>query len=231
MSGGALRPGTVVGVMARFPEPGRVKTRLARSLGNTAACELYCAFLRDLQARLRDTRQPVIWLVDPPDRDLRVVLGPEAVCRAQWGRDLGERMRRAFEELLAAGYTRIVIIGGDVPHLRVEWLDEAAAALDFADVVLGPAVDGGYYLIAMGTPHDLFSGVPMSTRGALKATLARARAAGLRVHLVPRTFDVDEIADLDRLREELMRPGAPPMPHTRAVVNRLSLIFDSQERS
>ncbi len=220
--------GTVVGVMARYPEPGRVKTRLARSLGEAVACDLYCAFLLDLHARFHAGRQPVIWLVHPPDRDWCGLLGPDARCRAQRGDDLGARMRHAFVELTAAGHARVIIVGGDVPHLREEWLNEAEAALAAADVALGPTIDGGYYLIAMRAPHDLFTGVPMGTRSVLTATLARARAAGLRVHLLPRTFDVDEVADLDRLRRELLQPGVPSMPHTRAVVSRLSLISGPQ---
>ena len=225
------RARAVVGVMARYPEPGRVKTRLARSLGDAAACDLYRAFLLDLAARLRTSRRQVIWLVHPPDRDLREVLGPEASCRPQRGNDLGARMHQAFVELTAAGYERVIIIGADMPHLRDEWLDEADAALDVADAALGPVRDGGYYLIAMRAPHDLFTGVPMGTPTVLATTLARAETAALRMHLLPQSFDVDEVADLRRLREEMTRPGVPPMPHTRAVLSRFSLISSRQGRS
>ena len=141
----------------------------------------------------------------------------------QTGDGLGERMHNCFRRLCADGFDKVILIGTDVPHLRDQWLDEAEAALDSADVVLGPTDDGGYYLIAMRQPHDLFSGIEMSTARVLADTLTKAHAAGLTVHLLARTFDIDEADDLSRLRALLEHDRVqPPLPHTAALLKEWS---------
>ncbi|HLY38939.1 MAG TPA: TIGR04282 family arsenosugar biosynthesis glycosyltransferase [Candidatus Binatia bacterium] len=204
--------------MARHPEPGRVKTRLARVLGTNAATALYRAFILDLADRLATLPYAVTWAVDPPGAPFTTVV-PHARCRAQEGADLGERMTRAFAAEFAEGGGAVAMIGADIPHLPATVFAETAAALGRdADVVLGPAEDGGYYLVGLTVPAPaLFTGVAWSTPDVLATTLARARDAGLRTHLLPPTFDVDEPADLDRLAG-LVDGGAATLPHTAAVL-------------
>ncbi|MBI1816301.1 MAG: TIGR04282 family arsenosugar biosynthesis glycosyltransferase [Deltaproteobacteria bacterium] len=191
-------------VMARYPEVGTVKTRLAGAIGAERACALYRAFLRDLDARFApQPGRELVWLFHPPERDFAAIVSAGSRCVAQTGRDLGERMHAGFVRLLGEGFAKVLMIGADVPHIRDEWLDDAERALDHADVVLGPTADGGYYLIAMREPHDVFSGIAMSTSEVLAQTQAKAAAAGLRVHLLPPSFDIDEEADVVQLRELL----------------------------
>jgi uncharacterized protein len=206
-------------IMARYPTAGQVKTRLARVIGTGAACALYRAFVRDLDARLSERAETVVWAFDPPDSDFASVIASAARCVAQVGSDLGERMFNCFLALCREGFDRVTMIGADCPHIRDAWLDEAARELSKADVVLGPSADGGYYLVAMRAPHDLFRGIPMSTAGVLQATLDRASQRGLKVHLLPQTFDIDEAADLTRLQALLADPALTRLlPHTAAAL-------------
>ena len=209
--------------MARHPVAGRVKTRLAAVLGADAACALYRAFVLDLAERLGAMPYAVTWAYTPPDAPFPELL-PGAGCRPQRGRDLGERLTGAIGEEFAAGPGPVIAIGADAPHIPAAALAEAAATLAHgADVVLGPAADGGYYLIGLGRPApDLFAGIAWGTAGVLEATLARAGAAGLAPHLLPPSFDVDQPADLARLRALLAR-GEVSLPRTTGVMAGLDL--------
>jgi rSAM/selenodomain-associated transferase 1 len=205
--------------MARYPAAGAVKTRLARVIGAERAGQLYQAFLHDLDGRFARGRRALVWAFHPPERDFSSLVRPGSRCIPQLGADLGERMHHCFRLLSEEGYTRTLIIGADAPHLREDWLDEGEAALEEADVVLGPAQDGGYYLIGMRAPHDVFAGIQMGTPTVLADTLAKAERRGLRVHLLPRTFDVDEAADLLRLRQLLANEvDAARLPRTTALL-------------
>jgi rSAM/selenodomain-associated transferase 1 len=206
-------------IMARYPAAGAVKTRLARAIGAERACTLYRAFLHDLDERFIGGRRVVVWAYHPPDSDFEASMNPGARCLPQTGNGLGERMHNCFRRLYADGFDKVILIGTDAPHLRDQWLDEAEAALDGADVVLGPTDDGGYYLVAMRQPHDIFSGVAMSTAHVLADTVAKARAAKLTVRLLARTFDIDEGGDLRRLHALIEADCLQPLlPHTAALL-------------
>jgi rSAM/selenodomain-associated transferase 1 len=206
-------------IMARYPAAGAVKTRLARAIGAERACTLYRAFLHDLVDRFAGGRRVVVWAFHPPDSNFAACVQRGARCLPQTGDGLGDRMYNCFRHLCADGFDKVILIGTDAPHLRDEWLDEAEAALDSADVVLGPTDDGGYYLVAMRQPHDIFSGVTMSTAHVLADTVAKADAAALSVNLLARTFDVDEAEDLARLQALIEAdPLHSPLPHTAALL-------------
>src|SRR5262249_9880830 len=113
----------------------------------------------------------------------------------------------------------VVVIGADAPHLPAARLDEAAHALrEGADLVLGPADDGGYYLIGLARPvPELFSGISWGSADVLAATRARAASLGLRTRLLPGGFDVDEPADLVRLRTAIVEGGVD-LPRTAALL-------------
>ena len=204
--------------MARHPLPGHVKTRLARVLGERAACELYRAFVLDLAARLRTLPYPLTWAYWPPDAPFASLV-PGSACRPQRGRDLGERLRWAIDEALAARPAPVLVVGADCPHLPLEVVDEAAGALAAgADVVLGPAEDGGYYLVGIRRPiPELLSDIAWGTPAVLEQTLAHAASLGLRSRLLPPSFDIDRPEDLDALRTMLTR-GDIELPHTAAAL-------------
>jgi rSAM/selenodomain-associated transferase 1 len=206
-------------VMARYPRIGEVKTRLAREIGAERTYRLYRAFLQDIDARFAGGRRTLVWAFHPPDADFAALISSGSRCLPQRGESLGARMWNCFRVLCGEGFERVIMIGADVPHVRDEWLDEADAQLGIADVVLGPSDDGGYYLVAMRASHDLFTDVAMSTERVLVDTLGKAAAAGLRVHLLPRGFDVDDGRDLVQLRRTLEREDCRVrLPHTAAVL-------------
>ncbi|HZR83898.1 MAG TPA: TIGR04282 family arsenosugar biosynthesis glycosyltransferase [Candidatus Binatia bacterium] len=188
-------------IFARDPVPGAVKTRLARAIGPEAAAELYAAFVEDLAARLAGATDDVRWEIAPPEGGFAERFGiAREACRPQQGADLGDRMRSAFERARREGYGACAIVGSDMPQLAPATVADAFARLAHADLVLGPADDGGYYLIAMREPHEVFSGIPWSTPEVLARTLRRARELGLAVALLARDFDVDDESDVARLR-------------------------------
>jgi rSAM/selenodomain-associated transferase 1 len=204
--------------MAKYPEPGQVKTRLAATLGPQRACALYRAFVLDLAERLRPLPLEVTWAYWPPTAPFSTLV-PGARCRPQEGADLGERMERVMSAALAGGPIPVVVIGADAPHVRLTILTAAVESLRTgADLVLGPAADGGYYLIGLRAPKpELFADVAWSTPTVLAETLGRARRLGLRTRVLPETFDIDSPDDLERL-SALLRVGVVDLPRTAALL-------------
>jgi uncharacterized protein len=204
--------------MAKYPAPGRVKTRLAAALGEAVAVALGRAFVVDLAVRLRAAPFAVTWAYWPPDAPFATLV-PDARIRGQEGADLGARMAAAIASELDDGARTVLVVGADVPHVDLAVLGEARDALRAGgDVVLGPALDGGYYLIGVRAPQPaLFGTIAWGTSTVLAATRERAAAAGLRVHLLPETFDVDGPTDLARLRT-LIDAGIVRLPATAAVL-------------
>jgi hypothetical protein len=183
---------------------GRVKTRLIGELTAEEAARLHAAFLEDLLARLRggDFELRLAWALEAGEQ---VPAGPVPGVR-QEGSDLGERLYRALAQA-AAGAQAVAAVGSDHPALPLELVHRAFTTLEAgADVVLGPAEDGGYYLIALragAVSPRLFANVAWSTDQVLAATLARCRELDLRVELLPAAADVDTPDDLRRLAARL----------------------------
>ncbi|HSK79364.1 MAG TPA: TIGR04282 family arsenosugar biosynthesis glycosyltransferase [Thermoanaerobaculia bacterium] len=179
---------------------GRVKTRLIGDLTPAEAAELHAAFLSDLLARLAggefDLR--LAWALEPGDE---VPEGPVPGVR-QRGEDLGERLFLALSEA-GEEAASVAALGSDHPTLPVEIVHRAFEALERgAEVVLGPAEDGGYYLIALragAVSRRLFEGIEWSTERVLPATLDRCRELGLALEMLPPASDVDTPEDLARL--------------------------------
>jgi rSAM/selenodomain-associated transferase 1 len=222
-------------IMARLPIAGQTKTRLGAAIGTEAAASLYRAFLRDLGERFtwaaaRDGYD-LYWFYAAPDGVGDEIFAAQVPAGGtllrQEGQDFAARLWHGFQTLGARGYKRIVVIGSDSPHLPAAWVTRAFEALAAHDVVIGPAEDGGYYLLGQrvqGTPIDLFSGITMSTATVCAETLARASAAGLSVAQTPATFDIDESDDLERLRQALREAPsalADAAPATRVLLSAL----------
>jgi rSAM/selenodomain-associated transferase 1 len=187
-------------VFVKHPRPGEVKTRLVPALGAEGAAGLYRVLVEAALAATTPAAGEFERLVffDPPAAaDAMRAWLPGVRLRRQGGGDLGARMADAFERVFARGASRVAIVGSDVPGVDRRRVVEALEALDAADVVLGPAADGGYYLIALSRPRpELMEGVPWSTPAVLDATLARASTLGLKVHRQPVLRDLDTIEDL-----------------------------------
>jgi uncharacterized protein len=214
----------VLVVFLKAPRPGAVKTRLAVAVGAEAAVGLY-RVLAEQVMRATEPQGAYRRLVffDPPHAvdEVRAWLGDEALIPQEEG-DLGRRMAGAFAEAFRRGASRAAIIGTDAPAVSRALVVEALEGLDGHDVVVGPARDGGYYLLALSRPQPaLFEGIPWSTPSVLQATLARASALGLRVRQLEAAADVDTLEDVhrewDRLRPlltgalvEALRPERGP---------------------
>ncbi|MDQ7051385.1 MAG: TIGR04282 family arsenosugar biosynthesis glycosyltransferase [candidate division KSB1 bacterium] len=195
-------------IFAKYPQPGTVKTRLAARIGDEAAADLYGRFIEWILTTMCHSRvaERVVVAVSPQHVVHRFASrypGADAYEPQAESSDLGERMLAVFEQARRQGVRKTVIIGTDSPTLPPDYVRQAFAILDSHDVVLGPAEDGGYYLIGAKEAHaDLFRGIPWSTAQVLQKTLAALQRLQLRHALLPEFFDVDEIDDLHRLREQ-----------------------------
>jgi rSAM/selenodomain-associated transferase 1 len=217
---------TALVIIARTPEEGKVKTRLAATIGTVETLRLYKAFLCDLACRFtggQEDTYTVHWAYTPIEADFVASLtdlAPTATpdrCFPQCGPDLGSRLHHVFHTTTTFGFQQTIVIGSDAPQIGHEIITQACQALEQVDVVLGPAEDGGYYLIAMRKPYDLFSQIPMSTAQVLQMTIERAHCLGLSVHLLEPLFDIDELPELLRLKA-LLEAQPELAPASAAVV-------------
>jgi uncharacterized protein len=220
----------VLAMVAKYPEAGKVKTRLGAAIGFASAAALYRAFLGDLAGRFTRSAQEhgytLRWSCAPGSGSLEEIVGRQAPVHTQHGSDFADRLYHLAVDMEAIGVQRLVIMGSDSPHLAASLVQDAFVAIEPGRVVLGPAEDGGYYLIGFdltrGVP-DFFRGIEMSTPRVLEETLARAAALGFSAHFLPATFDIDEIGDLARLALTLEEAGTPKCPCTTATLARLRL--------
>ena len=208
-------------VFLKAPRRGRVKTRLAATIGAGPATELYRAFVLDAldwATRLAGCAHRIDFS-PPEDESLcRALLPDGADCgvHVQVDGDLGRRLDASFTAMFEAGHRRCVIMGTDCPTLGPRQVRRAFRALETADVVLGPTLDGGYYLVGLRRPApELFRDIPWSTERVLALTLRRAAVSHLDVHALETLSDVDSATDLAPLRSELLarwRRGSRPFP-------------------
>ncbi len=212
-------------LLAKRPRAGRAKRRLAASMGREKAQAISQAFLLDTIALMvRVTSRRVIAFAPPSAAIWFARLDGGAMLVPQPRASFGTRLRAALAAGLAQG-GRAVVIGMDSPTLPPETVRRAFRVLDRADCVLGPARDGGYYLIgARGAlPPTLFHAMPWSTSRVLPETLSRAQAASVRVALLPPWYDVDDAGSLARLRRD--RRGLRHAVATRAALRALGLFW------
>lgn len=210
---------TGVALLLKAPVPGEVKTRLCPPLSPAQACELAEAMMADVAATVRAAGLPAWVVYAGPVEAVRAVLGSDLAMLAQRGHDLGTRLAACQRDLFAAGLERLVLLGGDVPTVDPDLLTEAVACADHADVVLGPARDGGYTLLVTHRPTpELFAGVDMGTDRVLTQTLARAGEANLTTATLAPRHDLDTVADLERARAAGELAAAPA---TTAALRRL----------
>lgn len=212
------------GIMIKYPEPGRVKTRLALEIGEVKASEI-CKQLTEQvlgnTSPIDDTYQRIVF-IDPMEReiDFRAWL-PREKFVAQQGSDLGERMDNIIRYLLDRGAEKAVITGSDIPNLGRDIIIQAFDKLDHVDAIIGPAADGGYYLIGMKSPQpELFHNMPWSTRDVLAVTVRTLKHSGKSYGLLPILSDLDTIEDLDHnLYEKRATPLSLIKPYDGAQVS------------
>lgn len=186
----------------KYPEPGSVKTRLAEETSPAQACELYKAMVEEVLPVLESVEETDVMVCYTPEtrgRDVGRWLGKGRRCLSQKGTDLGRRMENGFREAFFMFYEQVVLVGSDIPGLTAEIIGQAFAALDDGKVVLGPAEDGGYYLIGFErgsfTP-EVFSDMVWSTETVFEDTVARLTKLGFGVETLPQLMDMDTLDDL-----------------------------------
>ena len=194
-------------IILKAPRPGFVKTRLAAALGPDGACSAYISLVETLLHRLR-SRTDVELRFTPDDAaaEVRHWAKPGWLLEPQGGGGLGDRLARAVHAAFVDRCSFVVVIGADCPEVSTRDVDKAVDLLreGKADVVIGPANDGGYWLIAMRRPlAALFEGIPWSTDRVFLETLARADRLGLRVREVRTLSDVDSQREWDAIKGKL----------------------------
>jgi uncharacterized protein len=194
----------LLGFFAKFPEPGQVKTRLAKDIGPEAAA----AFYRRLAEYVLKRTAPlgsgylriVFYTPDEMKQGFEEWLLNEAL-RAQRGADVGERMAKALEEMFQMGAGKAIVVGADIPGLHRGIIDRAFGELERSDIVVGPAIDGGYYLIGMKSAHpEIFLNIDWGTAEVFTKTVFNIKKMGLHYSTVETLFDVDSI-------EEFLKAG------------------------
>ena len=192
----------------RVPKPGVTKTRLLPILTGDQCARLHTAFLKDLASVYENVAADlyVAYTADPDWEMLKDIFSTAYGFFPQEGADLGEKMYNALSHVLELGYEAVVLTGADLPLMKESHLEAGFAALDGADVAIGPTSDGGYYLIGMNAPHEeVFRVSGYGGATALENTLTAGKQAGLEVALSLPCDDVDTPEDL-RALPDLLSP-------------------------
>ncbi len=195
-------------VFTRYPEAGKTKTRLIPRLGSDGAAALQRAMTEHAIQQVLELRKDRTISVEiryQGGNEALVThwLGPDLLYREQRGEDLGGRMRSAFQEAFAQGAERVLLMGTDCPGITERIVEKGFQELARSDLVIGPAADGGYYLLGMKRLYPLlFSGISWGTNDVLDQTIEKARIQGLSVTFVDRLEDVDRPEDLHVLQKE-----------------------------
>jgi len=212
-------------IFAKHPQPGLVKSRLAAASSPEWAARIADAFIRDTADKCAGVGDERVLAYAPADADAHryfaALAGSAYRLVQQEVGDLGQRLDAFTRQQFAGGSRRLVIIGSDSPSLPTDIVHEAFARLETADVVLGPATDGGYYLIGCTRPPPIFAGITWSGPRVLAETIARL-SADWRLALLPPWYDVDTLDDWWTLQGHiaaLRRVGLDPqIPHTEALI-------------
>jgi len=206
------RPAIVI--MAKAPRSGNAKSRLREVLSDEQAETLAAAFFTDTLCAARKSEREIIIAFTPAagrDELQRLVDEDDSlIWIEQRGEDLGERLATAMKFAEEHSIGPVVFLGADSPNLSAEFIRSAFDALfGGADIVLGPAADGGYYLIGLKAyTRGLFDGVQWSTASVFAQTASNAERLGLNLQILPEWYDVDKPGDLERLRADLMEDPA-----------------------
>ncbi len=219
-------------IFAKAPEPGAVKTRLSPFLSKTQAAELQKAFLEDLlQTTEIKNIERVIACRPTTDHPFFQACKTQHSLELiqQEGKDLGEGMKNSLQWGLKKGFKKVVIIGSDSPTLPAQFIADAFEALSKNDVVLGPSLDGGYYLIGGITViPTLFSGFAWGTETVLTQTLEKLNTEKIPFHLLPFWYDIDRPQDLSFLKEHLEYLNTPNEDIAHATFKILSSFTTSE---
>lgn len=227
--------GPVIAIVCKTPGVGGGKSRLRPLLGAELVQQLSACFIRDVAAAMEAvplaSGRQLYALFTPAgsEASLRALLPLPWTLVARQDASVGALLETSMQAFLGDGHDCAIMVNGDSPTLPTEFIEQAIAALRAPGdrVVLGPALDGGYYLVGLKRPHPrLFQDIAWSTADVLTRTLERAEQIGLPATLLPMWYDVDEPQDFLRLQAELAAPApcpgagvtSGPARHTRALL-------------
>lgn len=187
-------------IFLKFPTEGKVKTRLAAGIGFQKATEIYKIILADLIQEVKKLESVDLYFFYPPDDDIAEIknlIGDKFNYYPQIGNDLGEKMKNSFKKIFELGADRGIIIGTDIPDLNSKIINEAIISLDKTDIVIGPSLDGGYYLLGMKNFYpSIFEEITYSTDQVLKRTLQKIESLNVNVSSLITLQDIDTEGDL-----------------------------------
>ena len=200
-----FRPG--IFIVMKYPEEGNVKMRLAQSLGEEAATGLYRAFIQDTLTTVQTLDIPCHIAVYPPESQELMAqwLGPTYQIFHQKGSNLGERLQNGFETMFKKDYQQVIALASDSPDLPNEILLTAVSNLQTHEAVIGPASDGGYYLIGFSRDlinPDFFEDISWSTETVFRETLSRIESMTNQIYVLPEWADIDTKDDLREFYEK-----------------------------
>jgi len=217
----------ILGIYVKQPVPGRVKTRLAEDVGAGAAVAIYQAFLRDVITRFQDVADERFLCFTPETSESRnwfQSVGKDSF--EYWPQPAGSLSERlaGFFDFAGLPDNPVVVIGSDSPSLPLDYVDQAFQHLNKRDAVLGPATDGGFYLLGLRRPRPVFEGIDWSTSRVLGQIAAKIAAENATLAVLPPWYDVDTADDLELLRGHLLalatsgNPLAKSLERTQAAL-------------
>lgn len=193
-------------LFTRIPIPGKTKTRLEKVFSKEDCAKLHIEFLKDLNICIENTGLDCFLFYTPGGdfSPLSDIFNDRVSYKTQVGDNLGERMYNAIEEVLSIGYESCVLIGADIPQIKKEDILEALKNLETTDVVFGPTIDYGYYLVGMKKPHkEVFMNQTYGYGSVLRNTIEAVKASSLTYSLVKPYLDIDEPEDLLDYRKKV----------------------------
>ncbi|MCC3144362.1 TIGR04282 family arsenosugar biosynthesis glycosyltransferase [Halanaerobium sp. Z-7514] len=198
-------------IMSRAPIAGKTKTRLQSHLSPKECAELHKAFLKDIINKFSNIKKKYSQLdlylsITPPESEnlFKELLNEDFKIITQKGKDLGRKMYNSLLDAYQLSNSPVIITGSDLPSLPISIITESFAGLKERDLVIGPSLDGGYYLLGMKKPHAfLFEQQKWGNKSVLEKTLKAASKYDLKSHFLPEWYDVDTFNELLILREYL----------------------------
>jgi hypothetical protein len=188
-----------LGFFAKYPEPGKVKTRLAKHIGAEKAASFYqriTEYVLKRTAPLDFSYIRIVFYTPDSEKQRFADWLPNEILWCQTGSDVGERMQNALQEMFDNGAEKAIVVGADIPGLNRGIIVHAFEKLDNSDIVIGPARDGGYYLIGMKSPYpEIFRNIAWGTAEVFKETILKFDKMGLSFSMAPKLFDVDRLED------------------------------------
>lgn len=238
-------------IFIRYPETGKVKTRLSKSIGSESATTLYRLFVEAVLNRTsfntpssqkdhehsssNDTRYETAVFFTPEEKrsNIKDWLGDKYRLYHQSGNDLGERMSNAFKKIYDVGAKKVVIIGSDTPTLKKRLIFQAFELLDKNDVVIGPTKDGGYYLLGLSfisnpfkkyQEDEIFTEIEWSTEKVFNQTITKVKNSGYSYKPLPEYYDIDTIEDLYLLKQEISQTKDIKSEHLGEINRQLEIL-------